>query len=170
MSRNEVRAGFEQQEEKEYGSGSGETDAEGRYELLVPRGAYTVTAGGWRQEFREGSPIYAEARVPGLVVTENGHLHDVDLQLEEGGILEGIVRNADGSPAPRAMLWFEGETQEVEVMLGPSDEGGHFRFCGVTVGKHLVSGYGRTGGVRDPARVEIVAGGTQRIELVLVGK
>jgi len=157
----------EQHEGAEHGSGEALTDEEGRYELLVPAGRHAVRAGGpshwWPLEASQG---WAEARVGGLVLAENGHLRGIDLVLAQGGVLEGLVSLAGGSPASFARLWsVSGDTF---TELGWCDERGRFRLEGVAVGSHLVRASGRASTTSDPVRVEVVAGETRRLELALV--
>ncbi|MSR62636.1 MAG: carboxypeptidase regulatory-like domain-containing protein [Planctomycetes bacterium] len=147
------------------GAGSTRSDAEGRYELLVPAGNHAVAAGGGKRR-PDVEARYAEARVRGLVLAEGAHLRGVDLVLVAGGTLEGRVRHADGSAAAHAQLSSEqdGRTR----YLGNCDENGDFHLDGLTPGPLLVRATDKGAASREAVRVEIVAGETRRVELELV--
>lgn len=134
-------------------------DADGRYELTVTPGRYTVVAGG---DPLAGSN-YAAARAEGVAVAEDGHVQDVDFVLGEGGTLEGRVRHPDGSPAEGAWIWVRVGAGAEHV--GATDEDGSFRLVGQEPGTCWVGA--STGGAASAGatRVEIVAGETTRVEL-----
>jgi hypothetical protein len=153
----------EQHEDDAHGSAQDLTDAEGRYELLVPVGQHAVKAGGGRNPWlEEPSRPYAETRVGGLVVSANGHLRGIDLVLAQGGVLAGVAHKARSGVV---QIWSEGERAQA---LGWTDENGSFELRGVTPGTHLIGARGRTVATREPVQVEIVAGETRRVELELV--
>jgi len=160
----------EQHEGEGNGSANAVTDSEGRYELVVPAGRHAVTAGGggWLSSDPFGRPglsetPYAKARVGGLVVAENGHVRGIDLRLEEGGVLEGTVRGADGSPASDAWVWAMSSAHSHE---NGGVENGHFRMR-LAPGSYLVGAASRQDVASAPASVEIVSGETRHVELAL---
>jgi len=142
------------------GSVSATTDDEGRYELEAPVGTFAVRAGGsW-----SGSS-YAEARVSELALAEGAHLRDVDLVLVPGGALEGFVRDAAGKGVTRAMIT---STIDGRVdVLGRTDERGAFRIDGLTPGALVLEVIRPPLRLREPVRVEVVAGETRTVELVV---
>jgi len=162
----EVESEPERHEGGAHGSSSARTDEDGRYVLSVPAGQHAVTAGGGTKRFAANERPYAEARRTGLIVRPDEELRDVDLQLFTGGVLEGRVRYADGTGASGAELWqVEGARTR---SLGRAAQDGAFRVVGLTPGAQLVGAGAPRGALREPARVEIVAGETKRLELELV--
>jgi protocatechuate 3,4-dioxygenase beta subunit len=160
-----VRSEPEQHENEAHGSGQALTDAEGRYELALPPGRHAVVAGGdhgWPSSGR----AYCEARAGGLVVGENAHLRNVDLVLTSGGTLEGVVRTADGSRTGHVSIWSRSDSGDRHV--GWSDEDGAFEIGGLAPGTHWVGASSEGRATAERVRVEIEAGATRRVELVLV--
>lgn len=167
----------EKHEGAAHGSAQALTDAEGRYELLVPAGQHAVTAGGARRTWSRPEPQpFAEARVGGLVVSANGHVRGIDLVLAQGAFLEGVVRNPDGSAAALAFLWSEDGTRIERI--GMCDGNGQFRLT-LAQGKYSVRatsagstvslsmGSSSVGATSEPERVVLAVGETRRIELAL---
>lgn len=149
-----------------HGSARALTDAEGRYELSLPAGHHAVKAGG-NESYgpNQRGRAYAEARITGLVLSENGHLRNVDLCLERGGAVTGTVHEADGSTAQFATLWRElGGRLEV---VGRTDELGRFELRGLSSGPLLVSVTSSRGATREPARVTVSTTDPQDLELQL---
>jgi carboxypeptidase family protein len=162
-----VRSEPELHEGGAHGSSQVLTDADGRYELLVPAGRHAVTAGGSLKWWSpEPATAWSEARVAGLVVAENGHLRGIDLRLEAGGTLAGTVKNADGTGAAFAMLWADDGGRGKE--LGWCDDTGRFELAGVAAGRHRIGARGQAGTTRELVTVEIAVGQTSRLELVLL--
>jgi len=101
-------------------------------------------------------------------VGEDDHVRGVDFRLEQGGILEGVLRFPDASPAGRAWV---SAFSEAHPRQGGFSDGDHFRI-GLAAGTYLVD----AGALRTPAdelgcqsvEVEIVAGETHHVELGLV--
>jgi len=163
-------AGIEVESEPEQhdgGAGSGEatTDADGRYELVVPAGRHLVHAGGVERR-SPSSANYAEARVGGLVLAEGAELRGVDLVLVAGGALEGRARHADGTPAVDAEIVAEqdGHTR----YLGDCDDSGAFHIDGLAPGVLSVRAMSQGGATAVAVSVEIVAGETRHVDFELV--
>lgn len=156
----------EQHEGGPHGFARALTDAEGRFELLVPAGRHAVVAAS-RESVRRGDEAsrYTEARTGGLVVQAGDHLRGIELVLTEGGSLAGLARRADGSGA-RVELWSEDATGVHR--LGRSDPSGRFELTGLDPGRLLVGARGATLATLTTVPVEIVTGETARLELTLV--
>ncbi|HEX6884303.1 MAG TPA: carboxypeptidase regulatory-like domain-containing protein, partial [Planctomycetota bacterium] len=164
----EVASWPEQHEDAEHGSARALTDGEGHYELRVPPGNHGVKAGsdeGFRWRGTGAGAEYAEARVTGLVLAADGHLRNVDLRLERGGILTGVVRAPDGSPAANALLW---RTVDRGLELfARTDGSGHFEERGLAPGRLQLTVTATRAAAREPVQVEIVAGESRAVELTL---
>lgn len=158
----------ERHEGGQHGSTRVLTDADGHYELRVPAGQHAVKAGADLSGFWERELPFVEARAGGLVVSENGHLRDVDFRLETGGMLEGVVRFADGTSAGRA--WVAALSEGRPQRNGFCDPGGRFRIR-LAPGSYLIgAGAGGTLGDQtacESVQVEIVSGVTQQVEVEL---
>jgi len=141
-------------------SGSVRTGADGRYELVAPAGRLTVQAGG--PDHGETEMPYAESRIEGLQLAEGARLHDLDLVLVQGGALEGFVRGKDGKGVARALITAEGTRA-----FGRTDEHGAFRMDGLEPGTLLLQAVGPRVRTPEPVRVEVVAGETRTVELVV---
>lgn len=125
-----------------YGQASGGmayTDQDGRYEIIVPPGDYTVRAHGtaydpiYAWQYFDGADAPAQATVisHGLSVDRTG----VDFDLSTGGAVQGSISAEDGEVSPAgaevtAYLWSEGQWTSVasvntrgEFALGGSLEG-----------------------------------------------
>ena len=79
------------------------TDSAGRYRFVAPEGQYSLTASGCDRssdlvrEFHDGSPAWSEP-APTIDLVE-GAKEVRDFHMTRGGLLEGTVVDADGSPA-----------------------------------------------------------------------
>ncbi len=97
----EIRAQLEAEHPGRWSSTSGTTasDSEGDYEITVPTGTYTIKAGhrGWDDPTPSS---LAPASIESIAVTAGSHVKGIDLVLQQGGTIEGIVRKADGSALP----------------------------------------------------------------------
>ena len=94
---------------------SAETDAQGRFGLQVAEGLYTVSASA------PGYVAAGERQVP-VALSTGG---EVELTLEPGGALEGLVLDADGRPLPDAFVFVYRDGQRLGQ--APSDAQGRFR-------------------------------------------
>ena len=141
----------------EHGMTFARTDADGAYALLVLAGLHTVQAGGVQ-------PGLTSARAEGVRVSAGTTSEVPDLVLRGSGTLEGSVRLADRTPAPEATLWAlePGGARR----LGACSQGA-FRFEGLAPGSLQLVAAGAGQSTRAPVAVEIAAGETRRIELVL---
>jgi hypothetical protein len=147
-----------------HGSARAVTDAEGRYEIVVPAGQHALTADNDPGRFWDREVPYAKARKGDLVVAENGHLRGVDFRLDTGGILEGVVRRTDGSGAARARVAAWDDTWQEDALC---DDGGRFRMR-LATGSYLVSAVAGSDTACLPLRVDIASGATRSIDLELL--
>jgi len=96
----------------------GTTDAEGRFVLsgLKPGTAYvTAMATGYRTRAAQA-----------VQVPEEGQAPPVEITLDPGTSLEGIVRDSRGNPLPRAYVHVQGPDPTSFRMSIPTDETGHY--------------------------------------------
>lgn len=162
----DVRSAPERHENEGHGSSRCATDAEGRYELVLPPGLHTVSAGGDRRDRTADGPSWSEASVKGVAVSENGHVRNIDLVLSEGGEVEGTVTLLDGSPAAGAQVWtLKGEEHRLATQ---ADEQGRFRLVAQPPGRMSLTASLPEQATARPVPVEIVVGETVRTELTLV--
>ncbi len=80
-------------------------------------------------------------------------------------IAEGIVRRSDGTPVNEAFVVIGDEEAHA---FGFSDAAGRFRIQGVPLGSVTVSAQGESLVCEEDVSVQVIAGGTQEVELVLV--
>ncbi len=113
-----------------------QTDKSGEFRFDdLPAGVYTVTAMGDRRSSNDGAPPLSRESVKGLTLEEGGALRDVTLRLSVGGILQGLVRDSAGKPAPRTVVYFRDSAGAVrEDMAAFTDETGHYLCRGITPG------------------------------------
>ena len=141
-----------------FGTGRTWTDAEGRYELVLPPGRHSLRAGGVAKR----GVGYAEKRVEGLVLAADAHLRDVDFMLSEGGGIRGRLRGSAGDTE----LWsFEAAAPRP---LGYADDDGSFSIGGLAPGPYLIGAVGERAATREPVPVEVEAGATRELVLELV--
>jgi len=153
----------ERHEGDSHGSARARTDADGRYELVVPPGLHSVKAGG--STATPGDESHAEARVQGLRIAAGAHLSGIDLVLSEAGALEGVVRTEEGAPVSCADLWsFESPRPR---WLGRCEGDGRFHLEGLTRGTLLLGASLERSATGRRLSVAIEPGTTQRVELVL---
>jgi len=147
------------------GTSFAETDGDGRYALPVTPGTRAVEAGDPGRE-------RVHVLVAGLVLAAGERREGVDLVLAAGGVLAGRVRLADGRPAAGAQVWrVDGERRDGSPRsswLGRADESGRFRVVGLEGGTILVGAEREDAVQLEPVRVEVEAGATGELELVLV--
>ncbi|HEX5720976.1 MAG TPA: carboxypeptidase-like regulatory domain-containing protein, partial [Thermoanaerobaculia bacterium] len=96
----------------------GTTDEEGRFVLsgLKPGTAYvTAMASGYRTRAAQA-----------VQVPEEGQAPPVEITLDPGTSLEGIVRDSRGNPLPRAYVQVQGPDPTSSRMSIPTDEAGHY--------------------------------------------
>jgi len=140
--------------------GSARVDARGGYELELPAGEYGVRVDALAK------PEYAPAEAEGIAVAAGAHRSGVDFTLREGGILEGVVRRADGGRAAGAKLWAvpADDPGRSSRELGSADANGRFRIGGVTPGGLLVLAVA-PGASGTWTRVDVAVGETTRVDL-----
>ncbi|AKU91919.1 carboxypeptidase regulatory-like domain-containing protein [Vulgatibacter incomptus] len=139
---------------------------DGRFRLRLPAGAYEVRASA------RGTGV-ATARA---VVPDRGDSPQVVLELEEGGVIEGVVLDAkDGSPlaGARVSLSRSGTFafgQAADVPKAPqtlTGGDGSFRLSGVAPGRMPVFAYASGHGFVPPAIVDVREGSPSRVEIRL---
>ncbi len=150
-----------------------ETGEDGRYELvwLKPR-EYAVAVGGVAlggllggtstsgRQVREGVVVQAERRTDG-----------VDFQLRKPGRITGVVRQADGTPAPEAAIFArdaQGRPLERLSMIA-TDSSGRFTYEGLEPGDYTVMARKDTLTTGESARLRVEEGRTAEVELALHG-
>ncbi len=113
-----------------------QTDASGEFRFDdLPAGVYTVTAMGERMSSNEAAPPLSRESVKGLALEEGAALRDVTLRLSVGGILQGLVRDSSGKPAPRSVVYLRDSAGAVrEDLAAFTDETGHYLCRGITPG------------------------------------
>jgi hypothetical protein len=162
-----VRTEPERHEDGRHGAARALTDEQGRFELSVPAGLHTVKAGGNHPGGRAPNDRnYAEVQITGILVSENGHVRDLELVLVAGGTLRGTVRLAGGTLVGQVSL----------LDVGPDGRGswigwtpdGRIEVEGISPGRHRISARHETLAPRRALDVEVRAGETQAIELELV--
>jgi hypothetical protein len=139
--------------------GRAETGEDGRYEILLPTGTYTVTAGGDRRGFDAELEVVA-GMVQDLALDAGGHLRGIDFALASGGVLVGEVTAAADVDATSAAVYTKDRwlTQ---------CEGGSFRVGALARGTHLIRVTGQRAASRGWTPVEIEVGETTRVQLEL---
>lgn len=160
-------------------SGQAMTDEEGRYRLRVPAGTYVVTAGGdgaFRKSFENsGRPSFGEACVEDVVVGPEGRVEGIDLVLDLGGTIEGVVRWEDGRAAEDAYLEvLDANDTEIasdgtrrRIRGHGAGAGGRFELEGIAPGTVVVRVRSQDPPGIARAEVQVRAGEVERVELVL---
>lgn len=141
-------------------SASTRSDARGEFQLELVAGVHELEA-------REGAGAFAPTRVPGVVVRAGEVVTGIELTLERGARLEGIVRRRDRTGVYGAHLWLATPgSKERPRKLGTSGTLGRFRLEGLPLGTWLVTA---SDGERQAAwrEVTIGAGTVATLELVL---
>ena len=150
-----------------------ETGEDGRYELvwLKPR-EYAVAVGGVAlggllggtstsgRQVREGVVVQAERRTDGI-----------DFQLHKPGRITGVVRQADGTPAPEAAIFArdaQGRPLERLSMIA-TDSSGRFTYEGLEPGDYTVLARKDTLTTGESPRLRVEEGRTVEVELALHG-
>lgn len=116
------------------------TDVEGNYRITnVPPGTYDV---------RAASPAFVatEGRTS-IVVGKNETLDNVDIAIERGGVITGIVTDADGNPVVEEPVFVTAATKGGRPFDNPNlrtDDRGVYRAYGIPAGRYTVSA-GRLG-------------------------
>jgi hypothetical protein len=143
------------------------TGPDGRYELFVLAGEFTLQAGG-AQNAEWDTEGFAPERIAVLSARAGETIEGLDFQLGRGARLKGRVRFEDGTPAGSAadfvrVLGLVGGDRQ---FLGPVGEDGRFEFTGVDPAVTRVRVETRTHG---SAEVPVVlrADQTSTVELVL---
>jgi protocatechuate 3,4-dioxygenase beta subunit len=111
-------------------SGQVKTDPEGRFVLsrLKPGTAYvTVMAAGYRTRPAQAIQIPEEGQAPPLEIT-----------LEPGTFLEGVVRDSQGAPLPNASVFVQSPDPTGLRMAVPTDQEGHYEIGDLEPGLHQV--------------------------------
>ena len=110
------------------------TDEDGNYRITnVPPGNYAVVP---------ASPAYvaSEGR-KSLIVGKNETVENVDIALEQGGVITGKVTDADGRPMIEEMVYVSATTSQRVVFYRDvrTDDRGIYRAYGIPPGKYTVS-------------------------------
>ena len=119
---------------------SSTTDFEGNYRITkVPPGTY---------DLRAASPAFVaiEGR-KSIVVGKNETLENVDIALERGGVITGIVTDAEGNPLVNEPIFVTPATRGARPFDNPNlrtDDLGVYRAYGIPPGRYTVSA-GRLG-------------------------
>ena len=87
--------------------------------------------------------IKAVASIAEKVVVQANQTAHVDIRLERGGSLSGVIRYDDGSPSPGVAptlmtLEKDGKWKDLATLPVTTDDRGHFRFYGLPSGKYAV--------------------------------
>ena len=126
------------------------TGEQGRFRLVgVPEGRFRLGA------FRRGwSPNRSKVlRVP----SETGLLKDVVLEMNRGGVIEGVILSAEGIPLAGA--WVQAKTTDQSFSQSAlSDADGGFRFEGLADGSYALVGM-KKGFMERASREAMEAGG-----------
>jgi hypothetical protein len=132
------------------GTRTARTDASGRFVLPgVDRGPPEVAS--------QIVALHPTGRAREVLAATGG---DVELRLAPTGSLTGVVRDAPGHVAVRAV-------RDLELMVGGIDEAGGFRFDGLTPGRWTVSAYlGRGDRMGPTATVDVGVGAPAEVVLV----
>ena len=141
-------------------SASTRSDARGEFTLELVAGVHELEA-------REGAGSFAPTRVPGVVVRASEVVTGIELTLERGARLEGVVRRRDRTGVYGAHLWLATPgSKERPRKLGTSGTLGRFRLEGLPLGTWLVTA---SDGERQAEwrEVTIGAGTVATLELVL---
>lgn len=146
-------------------SGAAFSDERGEFTLELVAGVHVLEARTSAQA--EGARAFAPTRVPGVVVRAGEVVTGIELTLERGARLEGVVRRRDRTGVYGAHLWLATPgSQERPRKLGTSGTLGRFRLEGLPLGTWLVTA---SDGERQAAwrEVTIGAGTVATLELVL---
>lgn len=143
------------------------TGPDGRYELFVVVGEFTLVAGG-AQDAAWDTEGFAPERIAGLSARAGETLEGLDFKLRRGARLKGSVRLENGATAGDAgdMARVQGLVGSDWQFLGGVGEDGRFEFTGVDPAATRVRVETRT---HESAEVPVVlrAGETSSVELVL---
>lgn len=82
-------------------AGSANSDANGRYEIRVPPGVYSVSAD---KDGFVSTPYMNAANVPSLTL-HAGEEAAVDFRMIPGAVIVGAVTDGDGMPLPDTLVW-----------------------------------------------------------------
>jgi hypothetical protein len=136
---------------------------DGRYELSVSAGVFTLVAGGPRAVEWEGDG-YAPERLHGLHARAGETLEGLDFLLGQGARLKGRVRFEHGSPASEAGV--RGLIGNEWQFLGACGDDGRFELDGVDPAVTRVQAQTRSHASAE-VPVALRVGATSTVELVL---
>ena len=153
-------------------NGAAETNADGSFELVaVKPGSYVLRAnveaepGLWSER-----AAYGHALLEGVVVGDGEVVDGLELRLTDGGEVEGVVLDAEGTPVVGADVFArDGRGRAVSLLaVARTDVSGSFRVQGLAAGE--VTLFARKGDAvtRDVPPVSITAGGTAKCSLEMV--
>lgn len=144
-----------------------ETDAEGRYDLEVVAGVFTVRAGdGMDTGSTQPHANLVQAYQPDLSVAAGQVLERVDFVLREGGEVAGVALLEDGSRAAGVALYSWSGTSWDHV--GWSDENGSFHLAGLAPGTCTLGAAAERFSTRHRTSIEVRQGLTTTLELTLL--
>jgi hypothetical protein len=139
------------------------TVADGRYELLVAPGTWSVAAGGpstFGGRSRLGTGVASD-----LVLVAGQVREDVDLELPDGAAISGrVLVPADQLARGIEVCAFDG----IDWVREETDAAGRFHLSGLAAGTLRVEARGERFSLARPLEVPVSEGETRRLELELV--
>ncbi len=137
------------------------------FEHLHP-GTYTLQVGGSSMPFDPSDQRFGAAIVSGIEIEEDRTVDDLEVRLFAPGKLAGAVRDERGNPVSGASVFVRDEAGRASSFSAcTTDAAGRFTYSGIAPGR--VTASARTGSLAsaDSEPLEIHAGETSTVELVL---